>query len=342
MGPLSRSSAANRTPAPLNDPGRTRRLAPFGIIIFAGLAVALGARADAVSEVTVITIALCAVAIAGGLVLAPWERFPPGIQVLAPLLAVALIATTREAAGGTATGLSLLLIAPILWAGLYGTDTEVAVVIVAAGLAIAAPIAAGSETRDDLPRLAMLALVALLIVWLLRSTRRAAAEDALTGLANRRAWDLALVREVDRAARTGVPGGVVLMDLDNFKAFNDARGHAAGDELLRAVARAWSGAMRPYDLLARIGGEEFGVLLPATTADEAMQVADRLRRAVPDGQTCSAGVAVVTGEIGGVGAMRAADAALYAAKAGGRNRVVGAQAPAPQLHLFPVPQRARK
>ncbi len=329
MSMPSGGHAANRTPAPLNGPGRMRRLAPFGIVVFAGLGIALGVRANAVSRVQVLIVVAGAITLAGALALVPWERFPPDVQVLAPLLAVGLIAFTREATGGVATGLSLLLIAPILWAALYGTDTEVAVVIVAAVLAIAGPIAVGSEPRDDVPRLAMLALVAGLLAWLLRAARRAAAEDALTGLANRRTWDLALQREVDRAARTGVPGGVVLMDLDNFKVFNDARGHAAGDELLRAVARSWNGAMRPYDLLARIGGEEFGVLLPATTADEAMDVADRLRRAVPDGQTCSAGVAVITGETGGNSAMRAADAALYEAKAAGRDRVVGAQVPAP-------------
>ena len=150
--------------------------------------------------------------------------------------------------------------------------------------------------------------------------------DPLTGLHNRRAWDTLLPHAIADATATGRPITIALLDLDNFKAFNDARGHQSGDRLLKEAAAAWRTFLRPGDMLARYGGEEFAILLPDCTQAGASAVIERLRRATPAGETCSAGIAEwQRGEAAELLLARA-DEALYAAKAGGRNRAVPAPA----------------
>jgi diguanylate cyclase (GGDEF)-like protein len=124
-----------------------------------------------------------------------------------------------------------------------------------------------------------------------RELEHLAHHDPLTGLANRRRFEQELNREMARGARGGGPLCLVALDLDGFKAVNDELGHAAGDRLLKASASAWETALRGSDLLARLGGDEFVALLPDCPIDEAERVADRLRQAVPLGQTCSVGIA---------------------------------------------------
>jgi diguanylate cyclase (GGDEF)-like protein len=166
--------------------------------------------------------------------------------------------------------------------------------------------------------------------------------DELTGLANRRHFDRRLAEECARAARHGTPLALLMLDVDHFKRYNDRHGHLAGDTCLQAVAAALSAsARRPTDLVARFGGEEFAMLLPHQTADEARAQAERCAAAlqaaalvhgdspVSPWVTLSTGVAQVTGRPAGPSAadiaaelLRAADAALYRAKLAGRNRVV--------------------
>jgi diguanylate cyclase (GGDEF)-like protein len=153
---------------------------------------------------------------------------------------------------------------------------------------------------------------------------RLARTDALTGVANRRAWDDELPRELARAARSGQPLCVALVDLDHFKAYNDRHGHQAGDRLLKAAAAAWEGRLRKTDVLARYGGEEFAVLLPDCGLEHALEIADRLRTAQPEG-TCSIGVAAWDGREEAVQLVARADRALYAAKEAGRNRCLADQ-----------------
>jgi diguanylate cyclase (GGDEF)-like protein/PAS domain S-box-containing protein len=151
--------------------------------------------------------------------------------------------------------------------------------------------------------------------------------DELTGLPNRRAWDEELRRELARAARSGNPVCVVIMDLDHFKRFNDERGHQAGDALLSEAAIAWRVRLRVTDTIARYGGEEFAALLPDCPPGEVVQIVDRLRSATPEGQTCSAGVAYWDGEESPEELVGRADAALYEAKRAGRDRVMGVTPP---------------
>lgn len=160
-----------------------------------------------------------------------------------------------------------------------------------------------------------------------------ATRDALTGLINRRAFIEAAQSEFARARRQASPVSLLMLDIDHFKCINDDYGHAAGDEVLRAVARTVTPCLRDYDLFARFGGEEFVVLLPGTAFDEAQRVAERLRETVAcsqawfEGQaiccTLSVGLAVMKGTQRDLDALlREADMALYRAKESGRNRVV--------------------
>ncbi len=142
-----------------------------------------------------------------------------------------------------------------------------------------------------------------------------AQSDALTGLPNRRAWDAALAR----AASADQPIAVAILDLDRFKEFNDTYGHPAGDRLLKETAAAWRDELRAGDFLARLGGEEFGAILAAATFDGAMDAVERLRHQVPQGRTCSAGIAIRKPGESAESVIVRADAALYQAKSEGRD-----------------------
>jgi diguanylate cyclase (GGDEF)-like protein len=151
---------------------------------------------------------------------------------------------------------------------------------------------------------------------------RQAETDPLTGVANRRGLARALERDLAAARRNDRTLAVALLDLDPFKAYNDANGHADGDLLLRGAARAWSSHLRAGDLLARYGGEEFVVVLPdAGGATAAVSAIERVRHATPT-VDASAGVALWDGHEPAAQLLRRADGALYEAKRGGRNRTV--------------------
>ena len=156
---------------------------------------------------------------------------------------------------------------------------------------------------------------------------RLARTDSLTGVANRRAWDEELPRELARMARSGQPVCIGLLDLDHFKAYNDQHGHQAGDRLLKEAAAAWEGRLRKTGLLARYGGEEFAVLLPDCTLGDAMEIAERLRTAQPE-VTCSIGMADWDHREDVGHLVARADRALYAAKTGGRDQCRADPAPA--------------
>ena len=156
---------------------------------------------------------------------------------------------------------------------------------------------------------------------LLRRVEAMARTDELTGLANRRAWDEEVRRELERARRMGYKVHVAMIDLDRFKEYNDSYGHPAGDALLREVGTEWRLIARVTDLIARYGGDEFAVLLSDCSNEAARHVIERLRTALPDDLTCCAGIAEWDGQMTAEDLMAKADATLYASKAAGRNRV---------------------
>ena len=166
------------------------------------------------------------------------------------------------------------------------------------------------------------AAVAIERAALLDRLERMAPTDDLTGLINRRAWDLELGRELVRAERDATPLAVAMLDLDRFKAYNDRYGHQAGDRLLREAAGSWRGVMRETDLLARYGGEEFAVALPGCDAEVASQLVERLRKMTPEDESCSAGLACWDRSESAEELVGRADRALYAAKQSGRDRTI--------------------
>ena len=153
--------------------------------------------------------------------------------------------------------------------------------------------------------------------------------DSLTSMSNRRAFDDELRRRLSEWQRKGTPCALVLLDIDFFKMLNDTYGHQAGDEVLRQVAKVLSAQSRGMDLPCRYGGEEFGVILPATDAASACKVAERIRAAIEqsttvyDGKqlkiTCSLGVSDFIADNDIARLIRRADEALYASKKAGRN-----------------------
>jgi urea transport system substrate-binding protein len=166
---------------------------------------------------------------------------------------------------------------------------------------------------------------------------RLATTDPLTGLTNRREFLTAVQNELRRMQRHARPAALFMLDIDHFKRLNDLYGHDVGDRALVEVARQVRHMLRSHDVFARLGGEEFAAFLPETDIDSALQTAERVRASVaalrltvdhqPIGFTCSIGVTILdpladTPE----SALKRADAALYAAKAAGRDRVVRAAA----------------
>jgi diguanylate cyclase (GGDEF)-like protein len=154
-----------------------------------------------------------------------------------------------------------------------------------------------------------------------------AVRDPLTGSYNRRYFFEALEKEVQRARRYGSQAALVLIDVDDFKRINDTRGHSVGDDVLRAITRLVTGMLRPVDSFARIGGEEFALLLPETSQMDALLVAERVRQAIArtaivDGLrvTVSAGVGTCPQDAPSREELvRRTDAALYWAKRNGKD-----------------------
>ena len=205
----------------------------------------------------------------------------------APAIATQVIETgqTRRAHGGAGNG-------PVLVEPVQRGRRTVAALLVRWRRAV------GDVDETSLASLSLLAAQAALAIEradLAEELARQAETDPLTGVANRRGLARALERDLAAARRSDRRLAVAVLDLDHFKAYNDARGHQAGDLLLRAAARAWREHLRAGDLLARYGGEEFVVVLPeAGDAAAAMRAVERVRDSTP-GVTASAGVAVWDG-----------------------------------------------
>lgn len=199
---------------------------------------------------------------------------------------------------------------------------------------------------SGLERSASYAALALRNAWLLEQVQRLAATDGLTKIANRRTFEATLEREVARATRSAEHVSLVMVDIDHFKSLNDTHGHQAGDEVLRNVAAALAIECRDFDTPARYGGEEFAVVLPGCGPEEAYNIAERLRRAVSAAPsivpiTASAGVATFPGHAGDADTLvRAADDALYASKAAGRDRTTASSGVPPEAQVDALLRRA--
>jgi diguanylate cyclase (GGDEF)-like protein len=237
-------------------------------------------------------------------------------------------------------------VACILWAkktpnaGLFAVGWAVPhLVAVADFLRIYAVLPYSPTERWMLP--GALGVVLLCLGWAVvgRRARDAALArlDALTGLANRRSFDEALPEEWNRSKRLGAPIALLMVDIDDFKRYNDERGHRAGDQCLREVSGAFAAhARRAGDLASRYGGEEFALLLPNTDLVEALRLAERVRAAVASLGDEAAQEPCVTVSIGAAARVPAdgvvpeslvleADAALYRAKGSGKNRVCASE-----------------
>lgn len=276
----------------------------------------------------VLTLAIAVIALA-----APRKRLPRQAPVVIAFVYLFVIVVLRMAGG--ASGVAPMALLPVFWLSLYGTPRQLSCLLVGVALTLFVPLllenpaaAPSGGWRAGILLVAVSGIVGMTLQSLVtrvrdheRERERLVAKlvdlahtDSLTGVANRRAWEAELDRGLARARRTGEPVTVALADIDRFKSINDLHGHPAGDQLLAGIARNWLESLRPDDLLARIGGDEFAVLLPACTEAEAADVLKRLRPGLPKPHSCSVGLATWDRRESADDLMRRADAALYDAK----------------------------
>lgn len=327
-------ASLSRDGGPLRRDGRWTRVLPFAFIAFASLVLALiptgptdaeGAHPDATFWAAAIFVGL----VVAALVL-PWDRWPTGWQAIVPFGYMVVVMLLRHAQGSGDAGYTILYILPVAWLALYAPAWQLIVSIpVTAALILLPPIVDGpllGEQHYPATDYALPVIVLLIIIFVagsLRFATDAASVDALTGLSNRRVFMARLRRRASEPDGDQRPFCIAIIDLDYFKRYNDTKGHGAGDRLLEATALEWTSIIREDDVLARIGGEEFGLLVDGDV-DECRAVAERLITSIPDGQTASAGVARCAPDEDPGQAMVRADQALYAAKAAGRARVMEA------------------
>src|SRR5437588_597699 len=278
--------------------------------------------------------AVAIVTAAAALLLATFgERMAPGRFFIANLCGTVLISVIVAAGGSDSTAYAMLYVWTAIYA-FYFFETRVALwaaawIVVLAGLAeVLRNLVAheGGVATAWLLAVGTAAVACVVIQDLIRRLMATISVDPLTGAANRGSWDDQLARSIALARRHRMQITVLMIDLDLFKVYNDDHGHLAGDAHLVETVRSWRPELRREDFLARYGGEEFALLLPGCDAKRAVAIGERLRDVVPGGQTCSIGIAELEPGDDPASLMARADAALYKAKALGRDRVVAADA----------------
>jgi diguanylate cyclase (GGDEF)-like protein len=319
---------------PLASAGAGKRLLPFvAASLFAFATLLVPPRPAETTEMLfafglLIAIGVFALAL-------PWRRLPLWTQAAPPLAYLAVVAIGRDAGGGSTSGFALLALLPVFWFALYGTRRQLYLCLATLGsmfvgplLLIGAPQYPDGDWRRGVLGIVVGAIVGLAVqrltqerASLLAQLERLARLDALTGLPNLRAWEEKSVLELARARRSGQTLNVAIVDIDSFKRFNDRHGHPAGDRLLKTAVAEWLVELRETDMLARNGGDEFAVALPACPPDVAARVLERMRGATPYGQTCSVGLASWDGSETIAELVERADKALYDAKKSGRNQI---------------------
>ena len=220
--------------------------------------------------------------------------------------------------------------------------SAVFVPVVREGRAVAALVLTFPERTEQLTERVLAALdvlaeeaaVAIIRADLTDTLTSEARRDQLTGLVNRRGLEESLETEMLRARRTTAPLTVLMLDLDGLKLYNDTHGHLAGDRLIADAAAGWLGRLRPTDVLARYGGDEFVAILPGCDETRAMTVADALLAALPPGGACSVGAATWNHAEDAPTLLARADDALYSGKRAGGGRAVCA------LSALPAPRPA--
>ena len=276
-------------------------------------------------------------------------RLPSALLAVLGPLGATLIAGSLATTTGYVDA-AVLYMWPVLWMShFYGRPGTVFIVawigIVHAAALLTMPPEVGNVDRwiDVMVSVVIVgAVTRILTERHARVVQRLAAEarsDPLTGLLNRRGLDERLEVELQRSVRDGVSLGVVAFDLDHFKRVNDEHGHEVGDRVLAWVAGVIAEQSRAIDLVARLGGEEFAVVLPGADGVGAFAFAERVRMqieighgrrrpGIPDGLgvTVSAGTAAAVGPVDASPLLTAADTSLYDAKRGGRNRTAGERA----------------
>ncbi|WP_432541788.1 putative bifunctional diguanylate cyclase/phosphodiesterase [Kineococcus sp. SYSU DK002] len=299
--------------------------AAMGVFLVTGglISVALASGTDVVLDARGLgLLALGAVAAAtGAAMLAVGHRVPPAGYHAVVGLGTALItaaallmpsATTALAVGGLYT---FIVVDVVYFFSRRQAAAHLASVAVAGGTALG---------LQDVPvgilvSLGLIGAALTYVVGALVQRASTASRDSLTGLCNRRGFDDAVEAAVVTAERSGTPLSAALLDVDHFKTVNDRGGHAAGDQLLRAIADQAAPVLPAGAVLARFGGDEFAVLLPGRSGAQAQDLVDRLRGAVT-AAGLSAGVAELRRGHSAADLLRHADTALYAAKAAGRGR----------------------
>jgi diguanylate cyclase (GGDEF)-like protein len=314
-----------------------RELVPFaGAMLLAFALVPIGGDVKWPEYALALALALGVIA---GTALTPWQRVAAGTRLLPPAAVLGAAALLRDAGGGFTSGVATLALLPVFWIALHGSRAGLALVMLGVVAFLAVPVLAvggpdypASALKTGVLFVAVSGLMGATVqrlVGAVRAQRREleqlATTDPLTASDNRRAWDSALERAL--ADPGSQPLSVGLLDLDDVKAFNDQHGHEGGDTLLATAAGAWRAELRPGDRLARIGGDEFAVLLQGCDAAQAHTVLARMARATPLGQSCSGGVAEWDGVEDVDALVRRADLALYRAKRGGRGRLEHAVTP---------------
>ena len=311
---------------PLQRAGRIRRVAPFALLGIAVGTTYLARNTRTLDSSDVALLAGATALITAAMLLVPWEQLPDSVQVAVPMAWIVLVMLMQVVALPADIDVAILMLLPLVWTAAYGTTWEVTLVAGTVLVFIVALQVIAAITDEPIGLTGWTEVVGLvggvlLVSYFTLSSRSEAHSDPLTDLPNRRAWDAILPLEMDVARRHAAPLAVGLIDLDDFKSFNDRHGHAKGDAHLVACAEAWPAVLRASDVLARVGGEEFAVLLPDADAAGAARVLERLAALTPGAETCSVGVAEWDGRDGPDALLSRADQALYAAKDAGRNRV---------------------
>jgi diguanylate cyclase (GGDEF)-like protein len=324
-----------------SEDARRSQMARFGGLLFGGGAVvtALGLLLPHQPEVDAAGLAVVAgtSAVIGAMLALGGERLPSWLYPVLPAAGAVLVSLALlfngERHGGAAGGDEMYYLWVVLYAayflGRLAAAAHVLWIAVAYGVTLAAidpgPIGVSrwlSTVGLVVGSAVVVNLLSERIGRLVAELQLAARTDGLTGLPNRRAFEEHFAREVARATRSRRPFALLLADIDRFKELNDRNGHLAGDAALTELGRLLPGQLRRHDVPARVGGDEFAVLLPELEAKEAMDFGIRLARAVSErmraaGAPLSLSFGVATfGRDGHTldDLIRAADQALYAAK----------------------------